>query len=68
LAKSILSAQDRKLLLGTRHLLEDLLETEEVLRDKGLMKSIRESRRDVKSGKIYTIEKLKRELSREGKL
>lgn len=68
MAKSILSAQDRKLLLGTRHLLEDLLETEEVLRDKGLMKSIRESRRDVKSGKIYTIEKLKRELSREGKL
>lgn len=68
MAKSLLSTQDRKLLLETRHLLEELLETEEVLRDKALMKSIRESQRDVKMGRFYTIEQLKRELRKEGKL
>lgn len=68
MAKSLLSAQDRKLLLDTRDILEELLETEEVLRDKRLMRSLRESRKDVKQGRIYSIERLKRELVREGKL
>ncbi len=68
MAKSLLSTQDRKLLLETRHLLEELLETEEVLRDKGLMKSIKESQRDMKMGRLYTIEQLKRELRKEGRL
>jgi len=67
-AKSLLSAQDRKLLLQTRHLLEDLLETEEVLRDETLMRSIRESQRDVKSGRLYTIEQLKSQLRKESRL
>ena len=56
------------MLLQTRHLLEELLETEEVLRDKTLMKSIRESQRDVKGGRFYSIEQLKRRLRREAKL
>lgn len=68
MAKSLLSTQDRKLLLETRHLLDELLETEEVLRDKALMKSIRESQRDMKMGRFYTIEQLKRELRKEGRL
>lgn len=68
MAKSLLSSQDRKLLLETRHLLEDLLETEEVLRDKALMRSIRESQREVRGGRLYTIEQLKRELRKEGRL
>ncbi len=68
MGKSLLSAQDRKLLLDTRHILEELLETEEVLRDKRLMRSLRESRKDVKQGRSYSIEQLKRELVREGKL
>ncbi len=68
MAKSLLSTQDRKLLLETRHLLEELLETEEVLRDKVLMKSIRESQRDMKMGRLYTIEQLKGELRKEGRL
>lgn len=67
-SKSLLSTQDRKLLLETRHLLEELLETEEVLRDKALMKSIRESQGDMKMGRVYTIEQLKRELPKEGRL
>jgi hypothetical protein len=68
LARSLLSQQDRRLLLETRHLLEELLETEEVLRDKRLIKSIKESQRDLRSGRIYTFEELKRRLGKEGKL
>jgi len=64
----LLSTQDRKLLLETRHLLEELLETEEVLRDKALTKSIRESQADVKSGRLCTIARLKRQLRNEGRL
>jgi plasmid stability protein len=64
----MLSAQERKLLSETRDILEELLETEEVLRDKALTKSIRDSREDVKTGRLCTIEQLKSELRREGKL
>jgi len=66
LARSMLSAQERKLLLETRGILEELLETEEVLRDKALTKSIRDSQEDVKMGRLYTIEQLKSKLRREG--
>ncbi len=62
----MLSAQERKLLLETRDILEELLETEEVLRDKALTKSIRGSQEDVKMGRLYTIEQLKSRLRREG--
>ena len=67
MAKSILSAQERKLLSETRDILEELLETEEVLRDEALTRSIRNSQEDVKAGRLYTIEQLKSELRREGK-
>jgi hypothetical protein len=68
LAKLLLSAQERKLLLETRGILEELLETEEILRDKALMKSVKDSQTDVKTGRIYRIEQLKNQLSREDKL
>jgi len=61
-------AQERKLLSETRDILEELLETEEVLRDKALTKSIRDSKEDAKAGRLYTIEQLKSKLRREGKL
>jgi hypothetical protein len=67
-AKSLLTQQDRRLLLETRSILDELLETEEVLRDRGLMKSIKQSRKDVKAGRVYTIRQLKRKLREEGKL
>ena len=59
MARSMLSAQERKLLLETRGILEELLETEEVLRDKALTKSIRDSQEDVKMGRPCTIAQLK---------
>ena len=68
MAKSLLTQQDRRLLLETRDVLEELLETEEVLKDKVLMKSIKQSRKDVKAGRVYTLAELKRKLREEGKL
>ena len=68
LARSLLSAQEKKLLLETRDILEELLETEQVLEDETLMKSIRTSQRDLQVGKVYTIERLKKQLRKEGKL
>jgi hypothetical protein len=64
----MLSAQERKLLSETRDILEELSETEEVLRDKALMKSIRNSKEDARMGRLYTIEQLKTKLRREGTL
>jgi PHD/YefM family antitoxin component YafN of YafNO toxin-antitoxin module len=66
LAKSLPTHQDRQLLLET--ILEELLETEEVLRDEVLMESIRQSRRDVKRGRVYTVAQLKQKLRKQGKL
>jgi PHD/YefM family antitoxin component YafN of YafNO toxin-antitoxin module len=68
LAKSLLTQQDRALLLETRNILEELLETEEILRDKVLMRSIRQSRRDLKAGRVYTVAQLKQKLRKQGKL
>jgi hypothetical protein len=68
LAKSLLTQQDRRLLIETRNILEELLETEEVLRDKALMKSLMQSRRDVKTGRVYTVAQLKQNLRKQGKL
>ena len=68
MAKSLLSEQERKLLVETRDILDELLQTEEVLRDKALMKSIKDSRGDVKAGRLYTIEQLKKQLRGEGRL
>jgi hypothetical protein len=68
LAKSLLTQQDRKMLLETRNILEELLETEDALRDKSLMESIKQSRRDVKAGRVYTIAQLKQKLRKQGKL
>ena len=68
MAKSLLTQQDRRLLLETRNILEELLETEEVLKDRILMESIKQSRKDLKSGRVYSIAELKQRLREEGKL
>jgi hypothetical protein len=68
LAKLLLSEQERKLLMETCDILEELLGTEEGLRDKALMKSIKDSHGDVKAGRLHTTEQLKKQLRREGRL
>jgi len=49
MAKPLLTQQDRRLLLETRGILEELL------RDRALMRSIKESHKDVKADRVYTI-------------
>lgn len=44
------------------------METEEVLNDEALMKSIRESEEDLKAGRVYSMDEMKDELKAKGKL
>lgn len=65
---SLLTPKDRRLLAETKRLLEEILETEEVLGDEVLMESIRESEEDLKAGRVYSLDELKHELRAKGKL
>lgn len=65
---SLLTPKDRRLLEETRRLLEEILDTEEVLNDEALMKSIRESEEDLKAGRVYSMDEMKDELKAKGKL
>ena len=65
---SLLTPKDRRLLEETRKLLEEILETEAVLNDEALMKSIRESEEDVKARRVYSMDEMKDELKTKGKL
>jgi len=54
----MLPAQERKLLSETRNILEELLETEEVLRDRALTKSIKDSQKDAKANEDGGLDKI----------
>lgn len=68
MSETLLTARDRKLIMETKKLMEEVLETQEVLADKALMGSIRESRQDLRAGRTLSWEQLKRELKSKGKL
>ena len=68
MSKTLLTAKDKKLLLETKRLMEEVLETEEILADRELMTSIRRSLEDVKAGRVTSLEQLRRELKSRGKL
>jgi hypothetical protein len=57
-----LDEEDRKLLIETSQkldkatkLMEELLETAEILSDKEMMKSIRQGQKDIKAGKVREL-------------
>ena len=63
-----LDKDDRKLILETRQkldeitkLMEELLETVEILSDPGMMEDIREGLEDVKAGRVIPLRKLLKE-------
>lgn len=64
----LLTNQDRKLLTETKKAMEEVLETQEILADKELMKSIKDSKQDLRKGRTLDWEKLKRELRSKNKL
>ncbi|MGQ9506623.1 MAG: hypothetical protein ACUVTB_02030 [Candidatus Bathycorpusculaceae bacterium] len=60
----LLTDEDRALLLRVSNLIEELLETLEILEDKEAMKAIREAEEDVKAGRVKNYEALIEELKR----
>ncbi|MCS4538089.1 MAG: hypothetical protein HYY67_04435 [Thaumarchaeota archaeon] len=68
MSKALLTKRDRKLLTETKKIMEEILETQEVLADRRLVDSIKRSKRDLKSGRVLEWEQLKRELKSKGKL
>ena len=66
--ETLLTAHDRKLLVETKKLMEEVLETEELLADKEFIDSIKRSKRDLRADKVVSWEQLKRELKSKGKL
>ena len=60
--------EDRKLLLRVNQLLEEVLETLEVMSDKETVEAIREAKEDVKAGRIRGYDEFVEELRRSGEI
>ena len=65
---SILTDEDRRLLLRVNQLLEEVLETLEVMSDKETVEAIREAKEDVKAGRIRGYDEFVEELRRSGEI
>jgi len=65
---SILTDEDRKLLLRVSRLLEEVLETLEVVSDRETVKAIREAEEDVKAGRVRGYDEFVEELRRSGEI
>ncbi|MEM2094594.1 MAG: hypothetical protein QXI32_04795 [Candidatus Bathyarchaeia archaeon] len=64
----LLTEEDRALLLKVSGLLEEIIETLEILEDKESLKSIRQAERDVKTGKVRDYDEFLKELEQSGKI
>ena len=65
---SILTDEDRKLLLRVSRLLEEVLETLEITSDRETVKAIREAEEDVKAGRVRGYDEFVEELRRSGEI
>ncbi|HDJ26477.1 MAG TPA: hypothetical protein ENF34_04105 [Candidatus Bathyarchaeota archaeon] len=69
MAKSVLlTDEDKELLRRVSDLLEEILETLEVMADEELMKAIREAEEDVRAGRVRDYEELINELKEAGEM
>jgi len=66
MVKSILTDEDRRLLLRVSELLEEVLESFEILEDKETMEAIREAEEDVKAGRTRSYNRFVEELRQTG--
>lgn len=64
----LLTDKDRALLLKVSVLLEEIIETLEVLEDKEALKSIRQAEKDVKAGKVRDYNEFLEELKQSGEI
>jgi hypothetical protein len=58
----MLSQKEVKLITETRDLLEELLETLEIMGDKNLMEGIRKAQEDIKEGRVRDFDEFVKEL------
>jgi len=64
----LLSDEDRALLLKVSILLEELLETLDVLEDEEALKAIKEAEEDVKAGRVRGYNEFIEELKKSGEI
>jgi len=64
----LLTEEDRALLLKVSGLLEEIIETLEILEDEEAMKSIREAEEDVKAGRVRGYRDFLKELKESGEI
>ena len=67
-SRALLTDEDRALLLKVSNLLEEIIETFEILEDEYAMKSIKEAEEDVKAGRIRGYDEFIEELRRSGEI
>ena len=64
----ILTEEDRKLLLRVNRLLEEVLETLEVMGDDETVKAIREAEEDLRADRVRSYDEFVEELRRSGEI
>ena len=64
----LLTDEDRALLLKVSDLLEEVIETLDILKDEDAMRSIREAEKDVKAGRVRGYEEFIAELRKSGEI
>ena len=64
----ILTEEDRKLLLRVNRLLEEVLETLEVMGDDETVKAIREAEEDLRADRVRSYDEFMEELRRSGEI
>jgi PHD/YefM family antitoxin component YafN of YafNO toxin-antitoxin module len=64
----LLTDEDRALLLKVSDLLEEVIETLDILKDEDAMRSIREAEEDVKAGRVRGYEEFIAELRKSGEI
>jgi len=64
----LLTDEDRALLLKVRSLLEEIIETLDILEDEETMKSIKQSEEDVKAGRVRGYNEFLKELKEPGEI
>ena len=65
---TLLTAEEKKLLTKAANLMDDLLETLEVIQDKKLVKDLKIALREVEEGKARPLDELIRELNLESEI
>ena len=64
----LLTDEDRALLLKVSGLLEEIIETLEILEDEDTMKSIKEAEEDMKAGRVREYNGFLKELKQSGEI